>query len=50
MLDILLIIAALAVAILSLGGIINFNQHVDRRFGYRSCAQELGVTQKWRNT
>ncbi|MBS7545505.1 hypothetical protein [Ancylobacter oerskovii] len=35
MLDILLIIAALVVAVLCLGGLVNFNQYVGRRFGYR---------------
>lgn len=38
MLDILLIIAALIVAVLGLGGIINFNQYVGRQFGHRFFA------------
>lgn len=38
MLDILLIIAAFVVAVLCLGGIVNFNQYVGRQFGYRFFA------------
>jgi hypothetical protein len=38
MLDILLIIAALIVAVLALGGIINFNQYAGRQFGHRFFA------------
>lgn len=38
MLDILLIVAAVIVALLALGGMIAFNQHIGREFGHRFFA------------